>query len=175
MKMTLDIARSRSGRRAPALAFACALLAAPPAAAAQGGLDNLASLATMTGTCASLVVRGADVTNACEGRVLNSAHTDGRSGFAFIQGRSAIVSFAGQDSAAIGDRATLHVDMVLVARTDSGAAPKPEILRATGECTYTNPYIGVSTIICRAATSEGAFSATFRSDGRPPEGQRFSH
>jgi hypothetical protein len=150
-----------------------AMLAAAPAAS-QGGLDNLATVAIMHGTCERLVVRGADHSRGCDGRIINSAHTDGRSGFAFIDS-GAVLSFAGQDSAAVGDRATLHVDQVLVSRTDSGKPPTPENIPASGTCEYTNPYAGVSTITCAATTGQGAFGAAFRSDGRPPDVTRFPH
>ena len=153
----------------PTLPILLTLLATP--AAAQNGLDNLASVATLEGTCEQLVVRGEDVTAQCAGHLINTSHTDGRSGFDFLTpGR--IVDFVGQDGAAVGDSATLHVDTILIARADSQAPARPESIPARGTCTYTNPYAGVSTIVCAAETAEGAFRARFRSNGQPPGGTR---
>ena len=156
-------------RKAAALAFATALLPAGPAPA-QGGLDNLASVAILRGQCVSLVVRGA-AGRPCGAQILNSAHSDGRSGFSFFTDGE-VVDFVGQDSAAVGDRATLQVDTKIVARTDTHGPLRPHLIRASGTCTYTNPYAGVATITCTAATPEGEFSALFRSDGNPPGGGR---
>ena len=151
-------------------AAALALFAAAPAAA-QRGLNNLASVATLEGRCELLVVGGTDVTAQCAGHLINSAHTDGRSGFSFFTpGR--MVDFVGADSAYVGDRATLHVDTILVARTNTEVLPPPHSIRARGECTYTNPFAGISTIICAADTAEGAFRVRFRSNGDPPGGGR---
>ena len=158
-------------RLGSALAVAALLLPAG-AAPAQNGLDNLVGIATMTGSCERMALPDRDLTRECAGRIGNSVHGDGRSGFAFFTDR-AVISFAGQDSAAIGDRATLHVDEVIISRTDTGATPRPQVIRATGACIYTNPYAGVSTITCDAAAREGRYSARFRSDGRPPDVQRF--
>ena len=160
---------SRAGHAA-ALALAALLPTSP--ASAQGGLDNLVAIATMSGTCERLALPDRDLTRECAGRIGNSIHGDGRSGFAFFSGH-AVISFAGQDSAAVGDRATLHVDEILITRTDPGSAPRPEIISAAGTCIYTNPYAGVATITCEAAARQGRYSAHFRSDGRPPDVQRF--
>jgi hypothetical protein len=138
-------------------------------AAAQNGLDNLASVVTLSGTCEAFVARGADRTALCTGHVINSAHSDGRSGFTFVVGGEAI-DFAGDDSAAVGDRAVLHVDTMIVARTDAAGPPRPEIIRARGECSYTNPYAGISRIDCTATTDQGEFRVRFHSDGTPPSG-----
>ena len=164
--------RCGRGRAAARLTIAAALLAAASPGFPQGGLDNLASVVTLDGRCVELVVRGADASADCAGHLINSAHTDGRSGFTFFRvGREAI-DFAGQDSAAVGDSATLHVDMIVIARTDTAGPPRPQTIAARGECTYTTPYIGVATIRCTAATAQGRFSVLFRSDGRPPAGGR---
>ena len=158
-------------RRLAVALLAATLLPASPAPA-QSGLDNLVAIAGMTGTCERLALPDRDLTGTCEGRILNSAHSDGRSGFAFFSAH-AVISFAGQDSAAVGDRATLHVDEILISRTDTGATPRPEIIPATGTCEYTNPYAGVSTVTCDAAGRQGHYSGHFRSDGHPPNVQRF--
>jgi hypothetical protein len=153
-----------------ALALAAAALVPARPALAQNGLDNLAAVATLRGECVRLVVRGR--TQPCGAQIINSAHTDGRSGFSFFTDGE-VVDFAGQDSAAVGDRATLHVDTMILARTDTPGPPRPQTISAHGTCTYTNPYAGVATIACNAITPQGEFSALFRSDGHPPSGQRF--
>lgn len=160
---------SARAKQLHAAALAVAFLAAP--AAAQNGLDNLAAVATLNGSCEQLVVRGQDLTAQCAGHLINNAHTDGRSGFNFFIG-DRVIDFVGNDSAFVGDHATLHVDTILVTRTDAGTTPRPENILARGECTYTNPFAGVATIICAATTAQGDFRVRFRSDGNPPGGGR---
>ena len=149
---------------------ALTLLAATPTTA-QNGLDNLASVATLEGTCEQLVVAGRDVAAECAGHLINSAHTDGRSGFSFFAaGR--VVDFVGADSAYVGNSATLHVDTILIAHAQGPTPPRPENMPARGTCTYTNPYAGVATILCAADTAQGPFRVRFRSNGNPPGGGR---
>jgi hypothetical protein len=77
-----------------------------------------------------------------------------------------MVSFYGLDSKAVGDKAVLHVDTILV--TPEGPAPVARRKRATGRCTYTNPYAGPSHIQCSAKAEGKSYEALFVSDGTPP-------
>ena len=141
----------------------------PQPSAADGGL---AAIATLTGTCERLVVAGEEKTDGCRAMIGNTIYRTGRSGFTFfVDGDSGLVlTFSGADSAAEGDQATIVLDKIVF--TPTGPLQETTVLRAAGRCTYTNPYIGPSRVDCSASTESGRYSATFISDGRPPEGEQ---
>ena len=147
-----------------------ALLSGTPTAVSAQNLDNLASLAIMSGKCHKLVIGGADASAHCKPMVTNTAYRTGKSSFTFVAGESAIVGFFGADSRAERDKAVLKVEQItlnLMMGTPSTMAP------ATGTCTYTNPYAGPSLLQCSAISGGKTYSATFVSDGRAPELKRF--
>jgi hypothetical protein len=138
---------------------------------ATGALD-LAYLATMKGACSRLVMGGQDLSGACQPQILNQVYRSGRTGFTFVAGDKAIVSFSGmgQDQTHDNpDEANQPIDKVTF--TQIGADTKAE--PATGVCSYTNPYKGPSTVKCVAKTARGEFSATFVSDGAEPAVTKF--
>ncbi|HEY0625448.1 MAG TPA: hypothetical protein VGD10_01820 [Allosphingosinicella sp.] len=134
-------------------------------------LEALDGLAVMNGTCGRLILGGRDVSSGCESRVTNSMYKGGRTGFTFLAGDVAVVTFSGADTPAKGNHATVRLDRVIF--TLNGAGTKPNVVPASGTCTYTNPYAGPSRINCSASTNNGAFSASFVSDGEPPIIERF--
>jgi len=138
------------------------------AGAAQQGIAPGTVVVIMKGACSLLVVGGVDMTRQCNPTVINNAYPSGRSSFMFVYG-DLVVSFFGEDSAAVGDQATLQVEEIGVARgrADGSASRVPHSVRGT--CTYTNPYKGPSRIICSATGKEGSYRAEFPSDGKPPE------
>ena len=140
-----------------------ALLPATPASS-QIGLEEFVTL----GRCESLIAGGRDRTLMCKER-LTSGHAGGRSAFAFSLGATNKISFAGFDGPALGDRATIAIDMVLVWRDREMPSPGPEVIPASGTCTYVGPNLGISTITCDASTAQGRFSAIFHTDGRAPD------
>jgi len=141
---------------------------------AQGAVAApLSQLATMNGRCTSLTFAGKDGSKACQPKVVNSVHTDGRVGFTFLVGDIAVITFSGvapqvKDTANI---ATQPLDTVIFTLTGMGTPPND--LKAAGVCTFSNPYAGPSKINCTAHTSNGIFRATFVSDGKEPSIQDF--
>ena len=153
-----------------AMALPLTTLAAQPRPSADG---NLMGTATLTGTCQRLIIAGDDSTSRCRGLVGNTAYRSGRSGFTFfVEGEPGlVVTFSGADGPAQGDQAAIALDKVIFTPIRPQRATTE--LRATGRCTYTNPYIGSSRIDCSASTDDGRYSGTFVSDGRPPATERF--
>jgi len=139
------------------------------APAAQQGVAAGTVVVTLTGTCSLLVVGGTDVTRQCNRTIINTAYPTGRSSFMFTYAGDMVVSFFGEDSAAIGDQATLQVEEIGVARGKADGTANRVAHAVRGACTYTNPYKGPSRIICNAAGKDGTYRAEFLSDGKPPE------
>lgn len=151
-------------------AFAIFAVSFVPALVAAGELDNLATLATMDGTCHKLVIGGADATALCEPKVLNAAYKNGKSSFTFVAGDKAVVGFYGSDSRAQGNKAVLQVEAI----TLNLMMGRPSTMEAaTGTCSYTNPYAGPSLIQCSAISSDMTFSANFVSNGEEPAVREF--
>ena len=156
------------------LTIGLALAAAAPAAAAPPAnpfdkvpVENLAAMAFVKGSCSRLVIAGRDDSARCQATIVNDAWKNGRSSFIFSARGWGMVSFYGVDSKAVGDQAVLHVDTILVTR--ERPAPVPTRVRATGRCTYTNPYAGPSHIDCSATAGGKSYEGVFVSDGTPPD------
>jgi hypothetical protein len=65
------------------------------------------------------------------------------------------------------DTDVVKVDQVIMGV--KGKPNDPEVVAATGTCTYGNPYKGAATVSCDGTMSNGQrFSARFTSDGKPP-------
>ena len=144
---------------------------ASTAGAQSAGFDNLHALAIMNGQCTQLTVAGKDSTPVCLGKITNTMYKTGRSGFIFMAGDVAVVTFSGMDTPARGDQATVHLDAIIFTLVGTGTPPND--IPATGSCTYTNPYAGPSRIQCTASTEAGRFSASFTSDGKEPDYRQF--
>jgi hypothetical protein len=98
-------------------------------------------------------------------------YRDGRRSYAFSDGQQAMVSFSGAVERQDDQRGTLTLDHISVA-TNPG--PQVESEDATGTCEFSNPFAGEPSFIrCSGRTASGEFSASFRSDGRPPARQDF--
>jgi hypothetical protein len=179
MKTMIDISRRPSSsrhRRATVSAFAAltAVLAISFTcdSAAQG--NDLDYFAAIKGKCTSLILRGSEYTRACIPRVLNEVFTDSRTGFTFTAGDTAVISFSGIGRLQKKDdpnHVTQPLDMVIVSLIGMGA--RPNKIRATGACTYSNPNVGAVKISCSAHTEMGQFEGKFLSDGQPPEIRQF--
>ena len=145
---------------------------APALAVAQSSnMRNLHAVAFLNGKCTQLTFAGKDGTRACVGKITNTMYKTGRTGFVFMFGDHALITFSGADSPARGDQATVRLDKVIFALIGTGT--EPNVIPATGICTYTNPYAGPSRINCSASTKVGKFSGAFVSDGAEPDIQRF--
>ena len=150
-----------------------ALLAAALALApAPQDLSKVASISGMNGTCGKLVLAGEDVTARCQGKLLNPAYSNDYSSFLVIVGDEKLVSFYGQDHAAVGNSATLTVTKITTTLIGD-EKPTPVMIDATGECSYTNPYAGPSHVECKATAGGKTYALSFVSDGKPPSVQRF--
>lgn len=146
-------------------------LLASEAEAQTGDMKNLAGIAILNGSCTQLTVGGKDATHACEGKITNTMYKTGRTGFIFMVGDLAVVTFSGADSPAKGDHASVRLDKIIFTLVGTGTAPN--VIPATGSCSYTNPYAGPSRINCSASTKDGKFSGSFVSNGAEPDIQRF--
>ncbi len=141
---------------------AIALLAASVASKAKAQEPRLA---TMDGTCHKFIMNGDDVTEFCEGKIVNVAYPDGHSSFMFLLKDKALISFYGTDSRAIGNKASIRVEKITI-NLLLGIPPTGDA--ATGVCTYSNPYAGPSLVECEASLNGHVFKVTFVSDGREP-------
>lgn len=153
------------------LIAASTLICGGPAYSQSGDMKNLRAVAMMHGTCGKLVMAGEDVSEGCQGLITNTMYKTGRTGFVFTAGDVAVVTFSGAGAPAQGDQASARLDKVIF--TLIGTGTEPNVLPATGTCTYTNPYAGPSRINCSATTKIGRFSGTFVSDGEEPDIKQF--
>jgi hypothetical protein len=143
------------------------------AGAAHAASSPLDYVATMNGKCSHLVYGGRDGSKACVPKVVNDVHKDGRTGFTFLDGNIAVVTFSGAADQVKDDPNTVTqpLDEVVLTLTGPGASPKT--IKVTGSCLYTNPYAGPGKVDCTAHTGQGSFEASFVSDGQAPSMQRF--
>lgn len=137
-----------------------------------GNLENLSALTILKGDCGRLIMAGNDASPYCKGMITNTSYKTGRSGFVFLAGDTAIITFSGQDHAAVGDNAFITLDKVIF--TLVGMGTPPNTIAAKGKCNYSNPFNGNhARITCNATTTSGAFNATFVSDGEEPDVKEF--
>lgn len=132
------------------------------------GMENVDSVATLSGTCAQLVVEDKDVTSRCRGAIVNAAYKSGRSSFMFVATDVAVASFNGRDTPAKSDDAMIEVDRITLSYLKGDKQP-PMAIPATGVCVYSNPWVREAKVVCTATTERGTFSAIFVSDGTPPK------
>ncbi len=131
------------------------------------------TVATLTGKCikASAMNTPADPAM-CSHKVMNMAYPNGRNGFTFVltakNGSAAVVSFSGDGSKQIQNdknHVTQPVDRIMF--TFRGSTDN---LRASGSCSFANPYQGKPVrISCAADTDQGSFSGEFVSNGVSPD------
>ncbi|MBR0555019.1 hypothetical protein J5J10_04930 [Ciceribacter sp. L1K23] len=147
-----------------ALMAATVLLAAPSAGQARSGL-KAPEFVTFSGQCLRVAMGKQDMTPACTGMLGGSEHADGRNGIYFLMANNHIVTFSGK---ATDKRGGFPIDRVVFNTGEE--AVKPQAVRATGRCSYTDPSRGPVTIRCVGALAEGtSFVASFRTDGTPPQ------
>ena len=154
-----------------AASAALAVTAITAVAAQAAPLDYIA---TMNGKCTRLVFKDRDSTSACSPNVINDVHKDGRTGFTFVVGDTAVITFSGMGQTQVkesADHVAQPLDTVIVSMIGTGAPPAAT--KATGACTYTNPYAGPAQVKCSAQTSNGLFEAVFLSDGQAPSIKHF--
>lgn len=151
----------------PLTASIALLTLALPAAAQEGGptLENIVSL---RGSCDELTVAGRDLSDVCQGVVLQTIYSNGRNGFylATEDGKT-IVTFSGFDGESPGpDEVVQELDMVISG--ESGA--EPASVQVSGTCLYGNPYNGEMEIACDATgPDDETYTLRFTTDGSEPE------
>jgi hypothetical protein len=126
------------------------------------------TMMTLTGKCQKLVIGQHDFSKFCQGKLINSAHKNGRVGFYFLFGGTSTVTFSGTDRPnPTPDTDEIRIDLALLnIGTDSQGTSRQS---AKGKCSYGNPYKGKMTVKCAGTLKDGMkFSAVFRTDGRPP-------
>ncbi len=142
-------------------------LASVPAAAQ--GMGDLNGVAMVTGTCERLVVAGEDMTNTCEGRLIQSIYRTGRTGFTVNIGSGGAITFSGiEGEKPDADSQLQSVDKVIVnGGKDGGPISSKDV---TGSCFYENPFKGPAVTKCEGSDAEkGAYVLQFRTDGTPPK------
>lgn len=141
-------------------------LASVPAVAQ--GMGDLSGVAMVTGTCERLVVAGEDMTNTCEGRLIQSIYRTGRTGFTVNIGSGGAITFSGiEGEKPDADSQLQSVDKVIVNRGKDGGPISSK--GVTGSCFYENPFKGPATTKCEGTDAEkGAYFLQFRTDGTPP-------
>ena len=137
-----------------------ALVFSAPVAHAE---DQIATIAGLTGTCQMLQTPDGDKTSVCDQRLMNVAYKSNHSSFKTIFGGQTIVSFYGNDQAAIGNRAEIQLLKIV---TTEVKTLKSSVILARGTCSYTNPNAGPVHIDCIADTDNGNYVLHFLSDGK---------
>lgn len=151
------------------IALATVMLVAASPSGAQD-LSNVAALATMQGKCLRLVTPEGDLTGRCGDRIINTAYRDDHSSFMVMIGADTLISFWGEDHAAVDDRAVMAVRKITTTQTGHG---KPTSQDADGQCSYTNPYAGPSHVDCTATVAGKTYAFSFVSNGQAPNVKRF--
>lgn len=139
------------------------LLSGLPAAAA----DRLQGIATLRGACTSLRLLEYDFTKGCAATLSNEIFASGRVDFTFATRPGTTVTFSGIGAQVKqGDNAAIQPVDRVIWKFEAGAPA--HAIPAVGKCRYTNPNVGKAIIACEASASDGAYRATFATDGSPP-------
>ncbi|MGQ3212337.1 hypothetical protein [Shinella sp.] len=126
-------------------------------------------VSVMTGKCRVLIASGHDFSDACESKVLNSGHGNGRIGFYFFISDKAVLTISGEDRPNPSpDTDETRVDMFLLNLGIEGVPPSQT--KAFGKCWYDNPFQGVpAKVHCNGTMEDGSpFDAQFLTDGSEP-------
>ena len=143
-----------------------------PAVLAQTDRSNpLIGMVLVQGACGPELIRyGQAVADpSCE-PLINTVYRNGRTGFYFTAGAS-LLTFSGIEPQINQgpDDIIQPVDLILVTQITTDEPGRPELLPASGRCSFSNPYKGIPTTVqCEAETARGRFAATFHHDGSEP-------
>lgn len=121
------------------------------------------------GKCSVLIASGRDFSDACEGKILNSVHANGRVGYYFFISDKAVLTISGEDLPNPSpDTDETRVDMIVLNLGIEGVPPSET--KAFGKCRYDNPFQGVpAKVRCNGTMEDGSpFEAQFLSDGSEP-------
>ena len=148
------------------LMSALALAFLPPGFAGAAERPAVLGFQALGGKCLEVVAGKDDLTVGCGPKVGIMRYADGRTGFYFLLAKDRMLTFSG--FARGGDRNTYALDRVIY--NDGTSATKPMVAPASGACSHGDPAKGPVTVRCKGRTPQGlSFSATFRTDGRPPK------
>ena len=160
-------------RRYPTVITITFLVIAPTTAFSAAKSAKLTELATLKGHCTKLVAPDQDYTSTCSSQLLNPNYDDGRSGYYYI-GSDILITFSGKGNQQVKtdpDNVVQPIDMVIINHASKNA---PVVLRAVGQCKFSNPEKGnPAPVSCVATTEKGKFEAEFTSDGTPPDVKEF--
>lgn len=123
----------------------------------------------VTGRCSVLIASGRDFSDACEGKLLNSGHANGRVGFYFFIRDKAVLTISGEDLPnPSADTDETRVDMIVLNLGIQGVPPSET--KAFGKCRYDNPFRGLpAKLRCNGTIEDGSpFEAQFLSDRSEP-------
>lgn len=137
--------------------------------ASAKGLEDLSAIAMLTGSCEKLVMAGNDMSEHCHTNILQSIYKTGRTGFTIgIGDKGTVVTFSGIEGAKPDVNSQLQsVDKIIFNLNIEGVPPS--VTSATGSCSYSNPYLGPTTISCQATNGGEAYLLQFRTDGSEPK------
>jgi hypothetical protein len=112
---------------------------------------------------------GNDFSAGCGGKIVQSIHATGRTGFTVTIGeKGAVSTWSGMEGAKPdADSQLQSLDKVMLNLGIDGVLPTSTDV--TGNCAYSNPYKGPMTISCQGSDSSGgAYLLQFRTDGSEP-------
>jgi hypothetical protein len=153
------------------------IAAALASAASADAPHKIAYMASIEGTCSSLIVADIDQSVACPNRLLNTAYQDNYSSFKLMAENGLVISFFGYDHEAQGDVAHLSVERILITPTPKEkpgdtladlveqARKATQDLRASGDCAYSNPDLPDSHVNCTATAAGKAYAFKFHPTG----------
>ena len=133
--------------------------------------NPLIGMVLVRGACGPELMRyGQTVADPSCKALINTVYRNGRTGFYFTAGRS-MLTFSGIEPQINQgpDDIIQPVDLILVTQMTTDEPGQPELLPASGRCSFSNPFRGIPTTVqCEAETARGRFAATFDHDGSEP-------
>lgn len=127
------------------------------------------AMVVVSGKCQKLVVGKNDLSAHCSPKLINTSYSNGRVGFYFVVADGSVLTISGMDLPnPTPDTDQFKVDK-LILKIGHADLPPTET-RASGKCSFGNPYKGKSAVKCSGKLSIGEkFEAAFKTDGRAPQ------
>lgn len=153
--------------RFPAFLATALLLSTPLAEAAEQSFPAGPGVVTLSGKCAELQVGKINATKGCRPELASVTLVNGEVTFIFTSGGK-MLGFQGDGTAIkAAGKGSVRLPLTLVS---TGVAKKMTgQVKVSGSCSFGNPFGGKPVEIeCSAKSSDTAFTARFRTDGKPP-------
>lgn len=147
----------------------CSIFFAAIATSTLANNPEITNIAVLSGKCEKLVMRGKDLTIGCSDYIMQEVYNFGRINFIMLIGQDgARAIFSGFDGAKPDANTQIQdLDQIIFDLNIPGV--KSNLIKASGTCVYSNPYLGPMTIMCQAVDEKnGAYALEFRTDGRDP-------